>query len=128
MVKFIYLTAGGAAGAFLRYIMSNFVNSLMGIAFPYGTLVVNLAGSFLIGLMWGLSEIMAFSPNLRMFLFVGFLGSFTTFSTFALESISYLRDNNTKIALLNLLISNIAGLTMVFLGILLSKYFISMNN
>jgi CrcB protein len=114
---------GGIAGAILRYLTSGIINQWMGVSFPYGTFFVNMTGSFLIGLLWGLSENLAISPNIRIFLFVGFLGSFTTFSTFALESLNYLRDNNAKIALANLLISNFLGIILVFTGILISKYF-----
>jgi len=125
MIKFIYLSLGGIAGAVLRYVTSSMVNQIFGVSFPFGTFSVNMLGSFLIGLLWGLSENLSISPNIRIFLFVGFLGSFTTFSTFALESLNYLRDNNARIAIVNLVISNILGIGLVFLGIILSKYLIT---
>ena len=125
MIKFIYLSMGGIAGAVLRYLASGMINQFFGVSFPYGTFSVNMTGSFLIGLLWGLSENFAIPPNMRIFLFVGFLGSFTTFSTFALESLNYLRDNNAKIAIMNMIISNILGIILVFLGILISKYITS---
>ncbi len=127
MIKFIYLSVGGIAGAVLRYLTSGMINQFFGVSFPYGTFSVNMIGSFLIGLLWGLSENLAISPNIRIFLFVGFLGSFTTFSTFALESLNYLRDNNAKIAIANMVISNILGIILVFLGIFLSKYIFTTN-
>jgi len=127
MIKFLYLSLGGIAGAVLRYMTSGVVNQWMGVSFPYGTFFVNMSGSFIIGFLWGLSENLAISPNMRIFLFVGFLGSFTTFSTFALESLNYLRDNNTKIAIANMLISNILGIILVFAGIFISKYIFTSN-
>ena len=121
MTKFFYLSLGGVAGALLRYLTSGAINQILGVSFPYGTFTVNMVGSFLIGLLWGLSEVIAVSPNVRLFLFVGFLGSFTTFSTFTLESMNYLRDNNARTALANIFISNILGIILVFAGILISK-------
>jgi len=128
MIKLVYLSIGGVAGALLRYLTSGFINNFLGVSFPYGTFVVNMIGSFLIGVLWGISENIAISPQMRLLLFVGFLGSFTTFSTFALESLNYLRDNNAKIAIANMLISNILGILLVFLGIILSKYLITPNH
>lgn len=127
MIKFIYLSVGGIAGAVLRYLTSGMINQFFGVSFPYGTFSVNMIGSFLIGLLWGLSENLAISPNMRIFLFVGFLGSFTTFSTFALESLNYMRDNNAKIAIANMIISNILGIVLVFFGIFISKYIFTTN-
>ncbi len=89
--------------------------------FPWGTLAVNLTGSFAIGLLWGVFEVENMSSNARHFIFVGLLGGFTTFSTFALESFSLFRDGEVKLALSNLLISNIVGLALVFAGFLLAK-------
>ncbi len=127
MIKLLYISLGGMAGALLRYLASGMVNNIMGLSFPYGTFSVNMIGSLIIGLLWGLSDQLALSPNLRLFLFVGFLGSFTTFSTFALESMNYIRDNNAKVALANILISNLAGIVLVFLGFFLSRLFINPN-
>jgi fluoride exporter len=126
MIKYVYLSLGGVAGALLRYVTSGAINQFMGVSFPYGTFMVNMVGSFLIGLLWGLSEEIAVSPNLRLFLFVGFLGSFTTFSTFTLETMNYLRDNNARTAIANILISNIVGIILVFTGILISKFLLNL--
>lgn len=128
MIKLLYLSLGGVLGTLLRYFSSSFINNYMGLPFPYGTLFVNIMGSFLIGLMWGFSELITLSPQIRLLLFVGFLGSFTTFSTFALENFSLIRDQEYKYAISNILISNIAAIIMVFLGILLSKYLISLSH
>ncbi len=126
MIKIILLAAGGAAGTVLRYILSGLTYRVLDGAFPWGTLLVNLAGSFIIGLLWGFFEIQNLSPNMRNFIFIGVLGGFTTFSTFALESFNLLRDGEVRLLLLNLLASNIFGIALVFTGILLSKYIISL--
>jgi CrcB protein len=97
----------------------------MGGVFPWGTLLVNMVGSFIIGLLWGVFETGNLSTNVRNFIFIGVLGGFTTFSTFALESLNLFRDGEMKLALSNLLVSNILGVTLVFVGFLLARYIIN---
>jgi CrcB protein len=89
--------------------------------FPWGTLVVNATGSLLIGFCWGLFEMREMSPQIRMFIFVGFLGGYTTFSTFALESMSLFRDGDIRTGVLNLLLNNLLSIVFVFAGYFLSK-------
>ena len=115
------LAAGGALGTLLRYSLSGYTYRVFGGVFPYGTLVVNLAGSFAIGLLWGMFEGGNLSPNLRNFIFIGMLGGFTTFSTFALESFHLFRDGELRLALSNILVSNVAGVLFVFAGLILAK-------
>jgi len=86
---------------------------------------VNLAGSFLIGLLWGFFEYEDMSPNARNFIFIGILGGFTTFSTFALENMHLFRDGEIKLAFANILASNIFGILLVFAGFFISKYIIN---
>ena len=83
-------------------------------------MLVNLTGSFLIGLAWGLLGRDDTPPQTRLFLFIGIFGGFTTFSTFTFESFNLFRDGNIKMAVGNLLISNIGGIICVFAGILVS--------
>jgi fluoride exporter len=122
LIKYIYLLAGGALGTWLRYAMSGWAYQVFGWTFPIGTLVVNAAGSFAIGLLWGLAENTAFSPNMRVFLFTGLLGGYTTFSTYMLESMNLLRDGETRLALINLVGSNVLGIILVFAGYFLVRY------
>ena len=125
-MKYIILAAGGAIGTVLRYSLSGLTYKVLNGMFPWGTLLVNLIGSFFIGVLWGLFEFQNLSSNMRNFMFIGILGGFTTFSTFALESFNLFRDGEIKLALSNLLISNVCGVALVFGGFLLSKYLINL--
>jgi CrcB protein len=126
MTKVILLAAGGALGTVFRYALSGLTYRFTGGMFPWGTLLVNLTGSFAIGLLWGLFEMENLSPHMRNFLFIGVLGGFTTFSTFALESVHLFRDGEVKLAITNLLASNLLGIALVFTGFLLSKHIINL--
>jgi len=121
MIKLVYLMLGGATGTVLRYWVSGLPHKIYDGVFPWGTLVVNLVGSFLIGFFWGLMGRENIASGVRMFLFIGLFGSFTTFSTFAFESLNLIRDGNIKYAALNLLVSNVFGVLLVFAGFVLSK-------
>lgn len=117
---------GGAIGSALRYGVSMWVQRSLQYSFPFGILSVNVIGSFLIGFCWSFAESYNFSTNIRTFLFTGLFGGFTTFSSFALDTISLIRIGDYKLALLNILASNILGLIAVFLGLLLGKNVLSL--
>ena len=126
MTKVILLAAGGALGTMLRYSLSGLTHKFMDSVFPWGTLFVNLAGSFAIGFLWGFFEAENLSSNIRNFIFIGILGGFTTFSTYALESLNLFRDGEIKLALSNILASNILSLLLVVAGFMLSKYIVNL--
>lgn len=109
---------GGFLGALARYGLSGLVHRVPGTAtFPYGTLVVNLTGCLLIGLFAGLMEArQVFSPELRVFVLIGLLGGFTTFSTFGYESFMLIRDAEYLRVIANVGIHVIVGLALVWLG------------
>ena len=92
MWKLAVIAAGGGLGAILRYLVSGVTYRYFSGGFPWGTLSVNLIGSLIIGLLWGMFETVSISPNIRLFLFIGILGSFTTFSAFSLENFHLVRD------------------------------------
>ena len=121
-MKLLYIAFGGAIGALLRYGISGIPHRYLNGTFPWGTLTVNLLGSFIIGFLWGTFERTTVSPNIKTFLFIGILGAFTTFSTYSLESLNLLRDGEIKLALTNILISNIGFIVLCFLGFASSRY------
>lgn len=121
MLKILLLISGGAIGTLARYSLSGVVHRWYGTSFPLGTLAVNLIGSFVIGLLWGMFEREALTSNMRSFLFIGVLGGFTTFSSFSLETLNLLRDGETKWALVNILANNLIGLLLVFAGFALAR-------
>ncbi|HOW43176.1 MAG TPA: fluoride efflux transporter CrcB [Candidatus Omnitrophota bacterium] len=115
-IKLLYIGLGGALGSMVRYFVSGLDYKFSGGVFPVGTLVVNLSGSLAIGFLWGLFEGAAVSSNIKMGIFIGILGGFTTFSTFALENFNLIRDSERGIALLNIVLSNVLGIGLVFVG------------
>jgi len=126
LTNFIYVAGGGAVGALLRYLLSGAVHSVTDSMYPWGTLVVNLAGSFVAGFLWCLSEEIMVPPQVKTFIFIGILGAFTTFSTYLLETLNLFRDGETGLALSNLLLNNIFGVIVIFSGFFLSQAFISL--
>jgi len=125
MLKYFLLAAGGALGAILRYIALGLVQP-GSATFPWGTLFVNSLGSFVIGLLWFFFEQSTMSPNLRIFLFIGLLGGFTTFSAFSLETMNLIRDSERLLALLNVLLAMIVPLVFAFAGLFTGKYILSL--
>ena len=123
LIRSVLFVGGGSfIGGILRYGLSNWVYRWLDNPwFPYGTLAVNVLGCFVIGLLAGLAETRtAFSPDARLFVFVGILGGFTTFSSFALETFALARDTQSLAALANVGLQVILGLFSVWLGNLLA--------
>ncbi len=124
-MKFLYLAFGGSIGAILRYVLSALPHKYYWGVFPLGTLFVNLLGSFLIGfsfILFGKDQI---PENLKLFLFIGLFGSFTTFSTFMFESLNLFKGGDIKFALLNIGAANILGLFFVYLGYIIAQYLVN---
>jgi len=122
MSKILIIGIGGFIGAILRYLISGYVQHLTkSIGFPYGTLFVNILGCFIIGVLFHLSDMHGvFSSQSRSLIFIGILGSFTTFSTFGNESMSLFRDSENVMAMLNITSHIVLGLGAVWLGRALS--------
>ena len=113
---------GGGIGAALRYWMQGLVYGRTGADFPYGTLVVNVLGCFVIGLlMISLEERFLAIPLLRLFLTIGILGGFTTFSSFSYETLALARDGESLRALVNVGSSIFACLSATWVGMLIGK-------
>ncbi len=124
MLKLMIVGAGGFIGAILRYLVSGFVQTnLTSASFPYGTMTVNLIGCFVIGIGGGLmANRPIFSPEMRAFIFIGILGSFTTFSTFGLESFNLIKDGQSVSAAMYLMGSVAVGIAAVHIGTLISRF------
>jgi CrcB protein len=122
MIKLLLIGTGGFVGSILRYLISGAVQTAsQSIAFPYGTLAVNVIGCFLIGFFSELAESRGlFSPDTRAFLIIGILGGFTTFSTFGNETMNLLHDGEWTLALLNVGAQVLLGLGGVWLGYILA--------
>lgn len=123
MLNLFLIAFGGSLGALARYGLSGLVGKIFFNGFPYGTLAVNLIGSFFIGFLFGLSEKLLLHKNLNFFLAIGFLGAFTTFSTFSLETFNLFKNGELKLAFANIFVSHFLGILLVFSGIFLSKLF-----
>ncbi len=121
MSNLVYIAAGGVIGALLRYAVTGAVFKLVPGAFPWGTLLVNISGCFAIGVVWHLFEGLYITPGMRLFLMVGFLGAYTTFSSFGLETINLLREGEIGYALFYVLASNALGIAAVYAGILATR-------
>ncbi len=123
MIKILMVGMGGFAGSICRYIISDLSHKIFSEPlFPYGTLTVNVIGCLLIGLLGGLSETrQIFTPEIRALILVGFLGGFTTFSTFGYEIFTFARDGQFVAALTNLMLHLILGFGSVWLGFSMSK-------
>ena len=116
---------GGALGTFARYAASGLAHRMTGTLFPIGTLIVNSAGSLLIGIAWAFWEDTTVPGYIRTFLLIGFFGGFTTFSSFSLETLHLIRDNEIRLAALNILANNVLGILFVFTGFLVTRVLIN---
>jgi len=123
MVKLLLVGTGGFLGSVLRYLMSGLVHRVLtDPLLPYGTLFVNVFGCLTIGFLGGLSETrQLFSPESRLFIFIGLLGGFTTFSTFGYETFNIAHDGQLLMTLTNIGLQLILGLGAVWLGHSLSR-------
>lgn len=124
-VTILSVGIGGAVGAISRYLVSVYFNNQTAIKtdFPISTFLINIVGCFLIGLFYGLTLKFNLSDNVKAFISVGFLGAFTTFSTFSLENILLLKEGQFLTLFMYLSISVITGLFLVYLGLKLTAWY-----
>lgn len=120
-ITLIFIGAG--LGGVLRYGVSSGVYHLVNKNFPYGTLVVNISGSFLMGFLFilTLERFQNIAPQLRAFLLIGFLGGYTTFSSFSIETINLIENASWFPAILNILLSTILCLIAAWIGVILGR-------
>jgi CrcB protein len=123
VIAIVWVGLGGFLGSVLRYVLGGWVHrGLNNPWFPWGTFVVNATGCLVIGFLAGLAETrQAFNPEARLFIFIGVLGGFTTFSTFAYETSAFFDDGQILAAFLNIGLEVILGLAAVWLGGTLSR-------
>ncbi len=122
MRELVAVGVGGMVGAVGRYLVSGWVHRWAGVGFPWGTLAVNVAGCLALGALMGLVEArVAISPAWRVFLGLGVLGSFTTFSSFGYETVELLRGGEPALALANAAGSLVLGLAAVVAGAVLAR-------
>jgi fluoride exporter len=124
LTKYFAVATGGAFGAMLRYYLGGTLLARIGSPFPTATFVINIAGSFFIGLFLTLTtERLPLSPQLRLAIAVGFVGAFTTFSTFEYETMRLVEEGHVGRALLNVILSVTVGFAAVWSGIALARKF-----
>ncbi|MCW9023165.1 MAG: fluoride efflux transporter CrcB [Gammaproteobacteria bacterium] len=122
MNHILAIAAGGALGAVSRYLVSNGVHLLAGRGFPYGTLTVNVVGSLLMGFLYiVLIERLGVESYWRAIILVGFLGAFTTFSTFSIETLNLIENGELSKAMINVLASVVTCITACWLGLMLGR-------
>jgi CrcB protein len=113
---------GGFAGAIARFALGSYIGNRMGSRLPYGTFVINISGSFLIGfILTFLAQRTGASPNWRYLIPIGFIGAYTTFSTFEYETLRTAQDGQILIALANVGLSVVAGFAAVWLGVIAGR-------
>jgi len=124
MFKTLFLVGSGSCiGGIARYLIGKLAQEAIGLAYPFGTLLVNVSGCLLIGLIYGFSDKQLIAPDWRFFLATGLCGGYTTFSSFSYENISLLREGQTFIFFLYVFLSLALGLLATWLGIALTKAF-----
>jgi fluoride exporter len=120
--KILWIVLAGGLGALARYGLSGLAQRHMGLSFPWGTLLVNMAGCFCFGVIWAMAEErMMMSGNMRSILLIGFMGAFTTFSSFAFETSQLIRDAEWLLAGVNVVGQNVCGVLFLVLGIALGR-------
>lgn len=115
------LLAGGITGTVLRYALATYTYRFTSGLFPWGTVAVNLTGCFAIGLLWGVLNTDQLSQEVKNFVFIGLLGAFTTYSTYSLDTLNLFRLGEWKLALANVLLSNIGGIALTAIGFVIGK-------
>ncbi len=122
MHKYLFVGIGGFCGAVTRYAVDGYVRQAFGLGFPLGTLVINASGSFLLGLVFAaVLDGLTHDHALTLLVASGFIGAYTTFSTFMLDSAKLANEGGSALAMANVAASLLLGFTAVHLGLLLGK-------
>ncbi len=122
MLKYALVGAGGCLGSILRFWLGTYIASRLGTRFPYGTLVINITGSFLIGLVFALMTARtSWSPNWRYLIPIGFIGGYTTFSSFEYETLRTIQDGQIGLGFLYVGLSVVVGFVAVWGGVMVGR-------
>ena len=122
LIKYLMVGIGGFLGSVLRFWLGSFIGGRLGARFPYGTFVVNVTGSFLIGMVLAVLATKAhWSPNWRYLIPIGFIGGYTTFSAFEYETLQLFQDGQLLTAMLNITLSVIVGFVAVWVGVVAGR-------
>ncbi|MBP2649822.1 MAG: CrcB-like protein [Firmicutes bacterium] len=122
MLKLLLVAVGGGVGSVTRYLVSNLLAARWGSEFPYGTLIVNVIGCFIIGIFMTLiTERIMVNPYWRLLITVGFLGGLTTFSSFSYETLKLVGDGNIYYAIYNIGFNLLVGLVATWAGISVAR-------
>lgn len=122
MLKYVLVGVGGCLGSILRFWLGSYIGEKMGTRFPYGTFVINITGSFLIGLIFALLTAKTqWSPNWRYLIPIGLIGGYTTFSSFEYETLRTIQDGQLGLALLYIGLSVFIGFVAVWGGVIAGK-------
>lgn len=122
MNNILLVLLGGGLGSVLRYLTVNWASGFSRFHLPLGVLLVNAAGSFIIGMLWGFSNTSGINDSAKAFVFIGLLGGFTTFSSFSLDTIRLFEQKEFAAALLNIGLNNILAIGLCYAGYLLFRH------
>jgi fluoride exporter len=117
----LWIAVGGSAGALARFVVAAAVTERLGILFPYGTFLINVTGCFLLGVLAGGIEAQVIPAGARPALAIGFLGAYTTFSTFGLETLALLEEGSVLLAVVYVSASVLLGVAAVALGLWMGR-------
>jgi fluoride exporter len=121
-VNFVVVSLGALVGANLRYILSRYAAKILGPVFPYGTLIINISGSFIVGwfMIWTTERVLV-DPRWRLLVVVGFCGGFTTFSSYAFESMAYFEQGQWLLMTVNVFANNLLCMAAAIAGMALAR-------
>ncbi len=121
MLKYLVVGIGGFIGANARFIVAQWAAQRWGPAFPYGTFIINITGCFILGLFATLMLRFAWNDNWRLLIAIGFVGAYTTFSTFEYDTLQLAAQNQWSRALVNILGSVLLGFIAAYLGVAVAR-------